>query len=155
MPDEGFTLVEVVVALGLFALVSLAGIGLVETTLGAERRTATRLDRLADADRTFAVVARDLGALRGPMAGDGEAVVFARRGGDAVAYRMSGGRLVRAAGGRVATLLDDAAGTRWSFLGVRGWQRRWTDAVPPRAVAVVLPLGDRRTAGRVIELPPP
>lgn len=71
--DAGFTLIEVIVALALFALATLAGTAMVEAVLRVEEHTAERLTRLADIDRAVLVVTRDLtGIAEAPLTGSGQ-----------------------------------------------------------------------------------
>ena len=168
--DAGFTLVEVVVALALFALVAAAGAGLVTTVLDAERHTADRVERLADLERATALVARDLDAIAdAPLSGTGGGIGFDRHRGGwdaggavAVRYRLTGDRLDRIVGGRPQRVLDHVAAVRWRYYAVpHGWQDRWpADAAQslawPAAVAVDLDLAGPPPAGRlrrVVDLP--
>lgn len=167
--DAGFTLIEVVVALGLFAIVAAAGAGLVTTVLDVERHTAGRLARLADVERAMAVVARDLTEVAdAPLAGSRGGVAFARHRGGwdaggvvATSYRFAGSRFERIAAGRPQRLLDGVTAVRWSYYSAPGgWADHWpTDAAGgqwPAAVAVDVDLAGPPPAGRlrrVVDLP--
>ncbi len=164
--DAGFTLVEVVVALALFALIAAAGAALVSTVLAADRHTAGRLDRLADRDRTLALVGRDLTEIAdGPLIGTAAGIAFDRHragGAAGVVYRIAGDRLERVAAGRPAVLLDHITGVRWSYLAVpAGWQDRWPAGTGqaltwPTAVAIEFDNTGEAPAGRlrrVVDLP--
>jgi general secretion pathway protein J len=173
--DAGFTLVEVVVALGLFALIATAGGGLVTTLLDARQHTARRLDRVADVERAMALVARDLDEIAdAPLVGSCTGVAFARHrggwdggggaGGGAVGtrYRVAGGRFERVAAGPPQVLLDGVAAACWHYYGAPGgWQDHWP-ADPaqaqawPAAVALDLDLAGPPPNGRlhrVVDLP--
>ncbi len=164
--DHGFTLIEVVVALALFALIAAAGAAMVTTVLDAQRHTAGRLDRLADIERTMAVVTRDLTEITdAPLTGGANGVTFDRHAGDgeiAVGYRLTGTRFERVGGGTAALLLDGVTGVRWQYFDPGGgWQDHWpaseTEAQTwPAAVAVDLDLGGPPPNGhlrRVVDLP--
>ena len=80
--SAGFTLIEMMVALLLFALISLAGVSLVETMARMQRATAGRADRLADIQRAMFLVDADFGQLAsGPDRAAG-AVGFTRVSGN-------------------------------------------------------------------------
>ena len=164
--DAGFTLIEVVVALALFAVVAAAGAGLVTTVLDTERHTAGRLDRLADRERALALLTRDLTEIGdAPLIGAADGVAFVRhRGGVAVPvfYRRNENRFERVASGRPATVLTGVTAARWRYYAPPGgWQDHWPAAPAqalawPAAVEVELTLAAPLPAGvlrRVIDLP--
>ncbi|PZN92200.1 MAG: type II secretion system protein GspJ [Alphaproteobacteria bacterium] len=119
MKAAGFTLVELLIGLAIFAILSLAGVSLLSFSIDARQRTGERLDTLAGVVRTRALLSADLAqaaprpwrdsnGLRHPaFAADGTMVLeLVRRGwrndGGAarsslqrVAYRLSGDRLER------------------------------------------------------------
>lgn len=164
--DAGFTLIEVVVALALFALIAAAGAALVTTVLDADRHTAGRLDRLAGLERAMAVVTRDLTEIAdAPLTGSASGVAFARHGVGGMAglaYRLTKTRLERVASGRPQLLLDQVTTARWQFYAApSGWQDHWPSTPAqargwPAAVAVDLDLGGPPPNGhlrRVVDLP--
>ncbi len=164
--DAGFTLIEVVVALALFALIAAAGAALVSTVLDTERHTAGRLDRLADAERALALVTRDLTEIAdAPLAGSPTGVAFDRHragGAGSVAYRLAEKRFERVAGGRPQDLLANVAAVRWRFYTpLTGWREQWpvTPAeaqVWPTAVEVEVDLDGPPPNGRlrrIVDLP--
>ena len=164
--EAGFTLIEVVVALALFALIAAAGAALVTTVLDTQRRTAGRLDRLADEERAMALVTRDLTEIAdAPLVGTATGVAFDRHraGGAApVAYRVAGGRFERVASGQPQRLLDDVAAVRWRYYApAAGWRDHWPGDVAeaiawPAAVAVELDVAGPAPNGRlrrVVDLP--
>ncbi len=169
-PDDaaGFTLLELMISLGLFALIAVAGLALVDSVIGVDGRTEARLDRVADMQRAMVVISSDFDQIApGPLAGDAAGVRFARAapgfGGPpvAVAYRVAGGRLLRVVGGRPQLVLGDVQAARWQYFD-GGWLPGWPPAPDratawPRAVSVELQLGG--TAGgtlrRVVTLPVP
>lgn len=58
--SEGFTLVELLVALTIFAILSMAGVALLSFSIDARQRTGERLDALASVVRTRALLSADL-----------------------------------------------------------------------------------------------
>ncbi len=169
-PDAGFTLIELMISLGLFALIAVAGMGLVDGVLGVSGRTEARLDRLADVQRATFAFGSDLEQLtRGPLTGDATQLRFSRAapgvGGPPVAigYRVTGGVLVREMGARPQRLLEGVDAARFRFFD-NGWQDGWPpsrerEAEWPRAVSVEMEVRtDNGLSGRlrrVVTLPVP
>ncbi len=60
MKGNGFTLVELLIALSIFAVLSLAGVSLLSFSIDARQRTGQRLDALASVVRTRALLSADL-----------------------------------------------------------------------------------------------
>lgn len=165
---SGFTLIELMISLGLFALIAVAGLALVEGIIKVQGRTEIRLDRLADLQRAMFVVTSDLDQIaRGPVSGGGEKLQFTRAapgfGGQAIGlqYSVANGNLVRGSGPMVQTLLAGVQRARWVF-----WDGAWVDRWPvndearerwPRAIAlelqVVGPGGTPGALRRVVALP--
>lgn len=166
--DGGFTLLELIISLGLFALIAVAGLALLDSVMKTQERTEGRLDRMAAIQRTMFVVQSDLDQVtRGPISGGGAEIGFTRiaagMGGPPVPVRYTGaaGMLVRAAP-QPQPLLDGVAGVRWRFLDGQRWVDRWPpDAARkedwPRAVELRMQVGGTRgPAGglrRVVVLP--
>lgn len=121
MKDAGFTLVEMLVALSVFALLSIAGVSLLSFSIDSRARTGQQLDTLAGIARTRSLLSADLaqatprlwrdesGQRRAAFVGgnDGTALALVRGGwvneGAAqrsslqrVVYRLEADRLVRA-----------------------------------------------------------
>ena len=172
--EGGFTLVELLVSLGLFALIAVAGVALVDSIIGIQARTATRLDRLDTVERTMFVIQSDLDQVSaGTISGGGPVLVFHRVapgiGGIAlqIRYRLAGPVLMREGAGRQQPVIDGIAGGRFSFFDGARWVDRWPLETPPanapppwpRAVALELRLAGEGTAGgllrRVVALPAP
>lgn len=165
--EAGFTLIEVIVALALFALIALAGVALVNTVLDIQHRTAGRLDRLADLSRAMAVASRDFTEIAdAPLAGSATGVGFDRHGGRGnigVSYRIAGTVLQRVQNGQTQTVLDGVGEVRWQYYTAPGgWQDHWPATEKqarawPAAVAVDITLtqgpGLQGTVRRVIDLP--
>lgn len=175
--QAGFTLIELVVALALFALVSLAGLALVDSMLRVEERTAGRLERLGALQRAMFVITRDLEQISGGTLEEAAGGLrFERHGatiyepGLSMAYAHRGDALFRVVGAggpreRAQLLMRGVSSARWSFfLPGRGWAPRLPQveegvAEQPSAVALDLVLGQERgpsgTLRRVVELPTP
>lgn len=144
--DAGFTLIELIISLALFALIAVAGVALVDSVLGVQDRTEARLDRLTALQRAMLVVTGDLEQVAaGDVAGGGAALSLRRAapgvGGlpITVRYALAGGTLVRDAGGGPQAVLRDVAAVRWRFADAGGWSDRW-------------PLADERAWPKGIEL---
>ena len=162
--DDGFTLVELLVSLLLFALISLAGVGLIQTMVGVQERTDNRTDRLTTIQRAFVLITADVEQVsQGPFIDDG-VLAFTRgsRSGDyPVIYRFAGATLYRETGGGEFPVLEGVQG-----MALRYWKNdAWTatpfterDLARPDAVEIVIALAGARgfaggTVRRVIELP--
>lgn len=166
--ETGFTLIELMISMGLFALIAVAGLALVEGIINVQGRTEKRLDRLADLQRTMFVVSSDLEQIAsGRIEGGGANLSFTRSapgmGGAAVPlrYGIVGGALVRTVGPAPQLVLAGVANARWRF-----WDGAWVDRWPvddegkdrwPRAVALEMqvqaPGGTPGSLRRVIALP--
>jgi general secretion pathway protein J len=72
-PDSGFTLVEMLVALTIFALLAAAGVGLLRSSVDTQAAVEGRLMELAGLGRAQALLASDIGQLvdRPTIAGTG------------------------------------------------------------------------------------
>jgi general secretion pathway protein J len=167
--ESGFTLIELMISLGLFALIAVAGLALVDGILRVNGRTEARLDRLAALQRTMFVLTSDLDQVAsGPIEGRGDRLSFTRSapgtGGLAtpVRYAVAGGVLVRAAPAP-QLLLPGVIAARWRFWD-GGWNDRWplgdsdeAKARWPRAIALDVqtagPGGTAVTLRRIVALP--
>jgi general secretion pathway protein J len=172
-PAAGVTLVEMLVALALMAIIGVAGFAVLEQVLRAQERTADRLARLGQMQRAMHLISLDFAtALPGSLetGADAAAVGIARQGKAVmrVDYRLDGGTLWRAvsepAGQPLArqALLPDVAAGSWRFLSGRQWSDRWPPdgtaarlgtAPNPRAVELRLTLADGGALRRVALLP--
>lgn len=177
----GVTLVEVLVALVLFALISGAGFGILDQILRTQTRTEGRLDRLGQIQRGMYLLSTDFGQARsGTLSwGTGEegGVLSVTRsapetdaGWITLTYRLRDGMVWRdvasASGDPVARqpLFDDVAAIAWQFYdpGV-GWIEEWPPAdatrdpsqrpLNPMAVAATITLTEDRQLRRVATLP--
>lgn len=163
--EQGFTLVELIVAMAVFALISLAGVSLVESVLGVQQRTDGRLERLADLQRAMYVVTADFEQLTGGLERDGATVSFTRNGTNgarAITYDFADGGLRRNIDGRGRVLVAGIDRVDWRFHKAgRGWRDQPTtreDAVRPDAVEMTIRLAPRSGAAggtirRVVALP--
>lgn len=150
--QAGFTLIEVLVSLALFALIAGAGLSVLDQVLRAQAQTEARLERLGALQRMMHLVRRDLSeSTAGTVQGDGSRVTLARTavaGGVTVSYALDGAQLARRVvpGDAVQVLLADVAALRWQYLdGAGAWHDGWPVANvegPPdlRAVAMTLAL---------------
>lgn len=166
--EAGFTLLELMISLGLFALIAVAGLALVDSVIGVDGRTEARLDRVADLQRAMVVIASDLDQIApGPMGGDAAGVRFRRSapglGGVpiGVGYRVTDGQLLRVVDGRAQRVLDQVTAARWRYFD-GGWLDSWPPAPDrsldwPRAVVVELQVGGPGGGNlrRVVTLPIP
>lgn len=164
--DSGFTLIELMISLGLFALIAVAGLAMVDGILRVQGRTEQHLDGLAAVQRTVSIVTSDLDQISaGRIQGNGADLSFTRSapgsGGPPleIRYTFAGGVIVRQAGPVPQPLLPGNTGMRWRFRDGAGWTDRWpaSDSEEdrdrwPRAVALELttPAGMLR---RVVLLP--
>jgi len=161
----GFTLIELMISLLLFALIAVAGVALVDSVLGVQGRTEERLDRLTAIQRAMLVVTADLEQIAaGDMSGGGADIAF-RRAAPAVGglpmgvrYVLEGGVLVRDAGGGGQAVLRGVAGVRWRFWRAGGWVDRWPQddgRAWPGAVELEVTLAGQPagTLRRVVVLP--
>ena len=63
--EAGVTLIEVLVSLAIFAVIGVAGLTVLDTVARTGERTDGRLERLAEIDRAFLVIRRDLSQMAG------------------------------------------------------------------------------------------
>ncbi len=178
-PDAGFTLIEVLVALALFALISGAGFTMLDQVLRTQSRTEGRLERLAGLQRAMYLLGDDFLQARGRSFGavpvDGRVQVSLRRnaadlreGAVRLTYRLQDGvllRVVRGASGPLIAeqpLIAGVSAAEWRFFDAQtGWVTDWPPAgqVPgvappnPRGVELRLTLEDGRALRRVALLP--
>lgn len=162
--SSGFTLIELLVSLLLFALISLAGVGLVETVIGVQQRTEARSERLAEIQRALYLISADFEQLsRGPLDNAGGIALMrsSARGDYPVLYRLSGGSLNRRAADLELPVLSAVERVDLRFFKDGAWTT--TPVTPenparPQAIELTLMLAPRpnQTGGlvrRVIELP--
>ncbi|RYE01564.1 MAG: prepilin-type N-terminal cleavage/methylation domain-containing protein [Sphingomonadales bacterium] len=166
--EAGFTLLELMISLGLFALIAVAGLALVDGIIKVQNRTEGRSDRLADLQRAMIVISSDLDQIApGSISGGGAELSFSRAapamGGVAVPvrYSIANGNLIRQIGPLPQEVLTGIAMLRWRF-----WDGTWVNNWPfddksrerwPRAVEIEMqvagPGGAPGTLRRVVTLP--
>ena len=180
-PAAGVTLVEVLVALSIFALIGVAGFSMLDQVLRTERQTEGRLEELAALQRAMFLIRQDFDAAR-PASLSAENVaqtgaLSLRRsapeaplGQIALVYRHQEDLLVRAlsidglAEPVNQTLLDQVQSARWRFYDRdTGWTDRWppvgwigtgADRPPnPQAVELTIVLANGQALRRVALLP--
>jgi general secretion pathway protein J len=158
-PDAGFTLIEVLVSLALFALIAGAGLSVLDQVLRAQSQTETKLDQLGATQRMMHLVARDLAtATPGSVIGDAASLTLMRSGTEGpltITYALAGENLTRALPTTAQTLLTDTRAIAFQYLdGAGQWQAIWPPSTAPdlRAIAITLdtPMGSLR---RIIPLP--
>jgi general secretion pathway protein J len=148
-PDAGFTLVEVLVALAIFALIGVAGFSMLDQVLRTQALTEGRLERLAEMQRAMHLITLDFsqaqgasltveGSADGTFVGLQRHAVEARGGSVTLRYAVQDGTLIRdVSGPSVArqALLAGVTGVDWQFYEPgAGWASDW----PPMG-RVVLP----------------
>jgi general secretion pathway protein J len=160
-PAAGVTLIEMVVALAIFALIGGAGYSMLDQVLRTEARTSGRLDRLGELQRALFLVGQDFAQADGHSVRQDDGVTLAR-GGVVVRYRLAGGALRRdlAGAGEIVAdqvLVSDAQGLRWRFLDGTGWGATLPAGAGrprnPRAVEMVLTLPGGQEVRQVAVLP--
>lgn len=178
-PDAGLTLIEVLVALALFALISGAGFAVLDQVLRTQSRTEGRLERLAEVQRAMFLLTDDFLQARGRSFtaenGTGGATIGLRRnaadlreGAVRLTYRLQDATLLRivsrAAGPPIAEqpLLAGVIVADWRFFDPKaGWVADWppagqlpgTAAPNPRAVELRMTLVGGLSLRRVALLP--
>lgn len=158
MKRNGFTLVEVVVALFIFAMLAAAGVALLSFAARAQAGSAIALSRVADDRRATALLIADFGQavprVTRDASGNGRPAMQAKQGDLLLSYvrggatpqyvelRLQNNRLLRAAApfadGAVArtplVLADNIERAELRFRNEDQWTDRWepltTDALP-------------------------
>lgn len=173
--EGGFTLIEIIISLALFALISMAGIALIDAVIRVEEGTAGRLDRIGQLQRAMFLMTRDLEQIAGGTLREvDEGVSFERQsasvleGNVPARYVLRGDTLIRGIGDPAApgqTIIGGVTEAEWSFFFPgRGWRSELPvdeagRAEQPSAVAVDIILDESGTPSgslrRVVELPTP
>lgn len=176
MRRNGFTLVEVVVALFIFGLLSAAGVALMSFALRAQSSSAEALQEVAADRRLSAILLADFaqavprlsrdsgGTLRPAFQAKEGSLLFAYVKGGArvqhVEIRLENGRLVRraaahadgAATSSAMVLADNVAAAAVRFRNTADWEDRWaptrSDAMP-RAVELTITQAGRAPLRRL------
>lgn len=164
-PASGMTLVEVLVALAVFAVIGTAAFAMLDQTLRSERLAGARLARLVEIQRTMRVLSIDtLQAISGSVTQDGSALSFLRRGavlggggpaveGLVVRYSLDGSTFIREIGApgtepAQQSLLTDVVSARWQLVQSGGYLSAASRAEGTEGLDLVLDLsGDQRLRG--------
>jgi len=179
MRRGGFTLVEMLIALTIFGMLTAAGVALLTLTVRTQATSERLLDQVGELRRAGALLAADLGQAAPRISrdrdgrprpafigagGDGELLLALVRGGSdedplqRVEYRLREGRLDRLAFARVdgdarAVVTPVLAGVRQVRLRYRDregtWQPVWTVTDPTRLPRAVELLSDSESHGSV------
>lgn len=136
--DAGLSLIEVLVSLAIFAVIGVAGLAILNTVARTGERTEGRLERLAEIDRAFLIIRRDLAQIApSEITLDGDVLVFRRANADgqvALAFRIEDTTLTRHVGdtgsGPVDQhLLSQTTAAQWRLLdGSQDWHTLWPPA---------------------------
>ena len=139
--EAGVTLIEVLVSLAIFAVIGIAGLTVLDTVARTGERTDGRLDRLAEIDRAFLVIRRDLAQISGLDTRLNEDGLAFRRldaeGSFAVRYHADDTDLTREIRRSDPTPMDQLLLTgvrdvQWRLLdGAKRWAPLW----PPEGVS--------------------
>jgi general secretion pathway protein J len=152
--SAGFTLIEVLVSLALFALIGGAGVAVLDQVLRTQSRTAAQLDGLAAMQRAMFLITLDFSQGVSVVANDALQVgVGAAR----ISYGVQDGVLLRGVDDVQQPILAGVVGATWAFLDAEDiWVDGWPqgdDPANPRAVAVTLDLGEKGQIRRVVAMP--
>jgi general secretion pathway protein J len=180
--NAGFTLVEMLIALTIFGMLTAAGVALLTLTVRTQATSERLLDQVGELRRVGALLGADLaqatprvsrdrdGSARPAFigaAGDGELLMALVRGGSdedplqRVEYRLRGGNLERLAFGRVdgesrAVAVPLLSGVRQVRLRYRdrtgNWQPVWNVTNPTLLPRAIELVSDSETHGSVREL---
>ena len=166
-PTAGMTLVEVLVALAVFAVIGIAAFSMLDQTLRSERIADARLARLADEQRLMQVMTLDtMQMISGSLSRDDTGISFLRRsavsadgGGTlAVRYTVSASDFVRDIGAPGAEPVRQVLLTR---LQGASWQAVQDGAALPadaslstaEGVELVLNMADNQALRGVFSVP--
>ena len=160
-PQAGFTLVEMLIALSLFAVVSVAGLMLLRSSISTQAAVTGHLGDLGSLTRLRALLSSELlsaqprpsrdggGTVRPALTGSADAIsmVFASEGVGSEGgvgrstYRLVDGALVRdgathvdgEATGPAATIIRNVSAARWRYRDATGhWADSWSPDRPDR-----------------------
>lgn len=179
MKKNGFTLVEMLIALAIFGMITAAGVALLTLTVRTQATSDRLLDALGELRRTGALLNSDLAqaaprrwrdangqphpAFTGGSGAEGAllTLVSTRDPVRRVEYRLDGGRLERLSYGAVdgdppvvtALLLDGVRSARLRYRDRRGdWHESWDPTDPAQLPAAVELVVDSASGGLVRQL---
>jgi general secretion pathway protein J len=179
--EHGFTLVELLIALSLFALMALLSVALLRSSIDTQNAVSTRLIDGSGVERLRALLASELlvaqpaptrdagGAVAAAFSGDTNGIAFTSASDDAVGdqplrrlrvNRTGDELLITRDGLPPAPLLDGLSDARFRFRMADGsWVDQWPPSRPdalPRAVELVLtPLAGAPLTMRFVVAPGP
>ena len=174
-PRSGVTLVEVLVALVIFAIIGVAGYAMLDQVARTQRLTQGRLQHLGQMQRAMYLIAQDFRQAEArSLVQDASGVALRRAaagtaaGAVALHYGLAGSDFVRQLRGgdgkplAAQVQLSDVSAVDWQFFA-KGWGPVWPpkgEALPPgvlpdnpAAVAMTLTLSQGQTLRRVALLP--
>ena len=158
--ESGFTLIEVLVSLAVFAAIGLAAFTMVEGVVRVRDRVDGRLERLGEVQRALLIMTSDFEqAAPGRFAAEGGSVMLSRlgaagAGGFEVAYALEDGTLARLLLSAEAApvhqrLLGGVAALQWRFYDAEtGWTAVWPPAGGGSADRPARDLGRAHAVGR-------
>jgi general secretion pathway protein J len=155
--SAGFTLIEVLVSLALFALIGGAGVSVLDQVLRTQSRTQAQLDGLAAMQRAMYLVTLDFSQAQDGSVVAADGAVQVGHDGKMVSYSVQDGVLMRGIKDVQQPVLAGVTGAAWQFLDADNvWVDTWSageDATNPRAVAVTINMGAKGEIRRVVGLP--
>lgn len=175
--QQGFTLLELVIAIAIFALLGLACWRLFDGVVRVERNTAAHQQDLRRLQRALAVIERDAVQINRHPLTLKQNILQLQRGHwrnpldqprselQNVSYHLDGGTLWRISTSveqplvQRQALLADVSELTWRvFDGASGWRSEWPvtatrTAAPPQALEVVVSTGRFEQVRRVMALP--
>lgn len=163
--DAGITLVEMLVALMIFALVGLASFTTLDTILKVRARTDGTLEQIARIDRALLVFGRDMMQVDPMSVLLSEDTLSAEIPGDDPLRRflLNDGALTRQSGKTLTgapleqSLIDEVREVQFRVLDrAQVWHETWPEgAAGPQALAgqMALTLDDGQTLSRTVALP--
>lgn len=144
------------IALGLFALIGVAGFTLLNSVLRTQDATDGRLGRMAEIQRAMLVVSSDLDQITGSLGGGATSLSLQKADITGtivnVRYDLKGDAMTRtvtgSGGERVQTLLTQVSSVRWTFHRRRGdWLDNWPQPQQPTQQPLVGPDGQPAPTG--------